>query len=136
VFQAETVQRFVRFFTTAVGGLIVDLAIAWTVVTFVGLPDTHAATVGLLAGMVVGYLGHLTWTFRGSGHTVSLGHFIKFATGTGVTLLVRLATLSAIGIAGLQEFIPTIVRLGLAAGLSFALSYIICRTIIFRPKAN
>lgn len=131
----EGILLFGRFFSTALAGLVVDLAVAWALILVAGFDDVMAATCGLLVGMVVGYAGHLLWTFRAAGRRASLGHFAQFVAGAGIALAVRVAVLSAIEWAGWQELLPAIIRLCLGAGLSFIVSYFLCRFVIFRPVA-
>jgi putative flippase GtrA len=132
----EGILLFGRFFSTALAGLILDLAVAWVLIVVAGVGDVVAASCGLLVGMVVAYAGHLLWTFRAAGRQASLGHFAQFAAGAGISLAVRVAVLSAIEWAGWQELLPALVRLSLGAGLSFVVSYFLCRFVIFRPVAS
>jgi putative flippase GtrA len=129
----ERAHEFARFFSTSLAGLLVDLSVAWTLVTVGTVQDVLAAACGLFVGMLVGYAGHLRWTFRPTGRTASLGHFAQFACGVAIALVVRITVLVLLEYFEGTPYLPAIVRLGLAAGLSFVASYVLCRFIIFRP---
>ncbi|MDA7964127.1 GtrA family protein [Ruegeria sp.] len=128
--------QVIRFFVTACGGLILDLAVASALIIVWSLSDPVAALIGLGFGMVFNYFTHLFWTFRGQNQRPSLGHFIRFAVGVGVVLVVRIAVLWWLETQGLQAYLHPTVRLGIAAGLSFALSYLICSRLIFRNRTS
>ncbi len=127
--------EFLRFFAVTVLGLAVDLGLGWAVIAGAGAGDLAAAGLGLAAGMVVNYLLHLRWTFRDHGRQAGPGHFLAFALLSGVTLAIRLGVLSGLGWLGLREWLHPLVRLGIAAGLSFVVGYLLSRTLIFRRRA-
>lgn len=124
-----------RFLAVALAGLAIDLAIATALVIGAGLADPPAAAAGLFAGMVFNYFAHLVWTFRDHGRRASIGHFLRFAAGVAVTLILRAAILVAIERAGLQPLVHPAIRLGLAAAASFVLSYLIASRLVFTPAA-
>lgn len=120
-----------RFFSVALGGLVLDLGAASFLVLAMGFSDPAAAAWGLFAGMVFNYFCHLRWTFRNHDHSASLAHFGRFALGVGVTLIVRVALLEAMARLGVQDHLHPTFRLGIAAAASFALSYAISRRFVF-----
>jgi len=127
------IPQFGRFVLTAGVGLVVDLSLATGLVLALSLPDAAASAAGLFAGMVFNYLMHLFWTFRGLGRRASLGHFLQYAASVGVTLAIRMGVLLALPPLGLAEDLPAPARLFIAALVSFAASWLICRHLIFRP---
>ena len=126
--------QMLRFFLTAVAGLVVDLAVASALGLVLGVRDQWAAAAGLLAGMVFNYFVHMHWTFRGHGQSASVGHFLTFAAGVAVTLVLRVGILSGIEALGWQDWLHPTLRLGLAAGVAFGLSYVINSRLVFRLK--
>lgn len=133
LFDPALFGQLARFFTTALFGLFIDIAIAWSLISLAGWNDIPAAAAGLAAGMVFNYFVHLTWTFAGSDRRSSVGHFAQFAVGVTVTLAVRTAVLYAIEHWGYQAVIAPPIRLAIGAGVSFLLSFAICRYIVFAP---
>ena len=128
----ENTQEILRFLLVASAGLVIDITVASVAVLYGGLADIPAAAIGLGAGMVFNYVLHLLWTFRGHSHKASLRHFLRFATGVAATLVVRAAVLGGIEAAGWQPLMPVPVRLFIGAAVSFVLSYLICRYLVFR----
>jgi putative flippase GtrA len=112
---------------------VVDLSLASALVLLFALPDAAASAAGLFAGMIFNYLVHVSWTFRGAGRKPSFGHFLQYAAAVGVTLVIRIAVLLALPPLGLAGALPPPARLFLAAVVSFAASWLICRHLIFRP---
>ncbi len=125
-----------RFFTTACAGLMIDLGVATALILIFAFSDPLAATLGLFAGMVFNYFTHLLWTFRHRNHTASVRHFLQFSTGVGITLIVRVGFLQALDHYGLQSLLHPTIRLGIAAAISFVLSYLICSRFIFREETS
>ena len=136
---AETLRRgpdVVRFFLVALGGLIIDIALATALIEWAGLADIPAAAIGLFAGMIFNYFLHLTWTFQNQSRAATVRHFLKFAIGVGATLVIRALVLHLIATFGWQEVLPSFVRLSLGAGASFVASYAINRFVIFTPNTD
>ena len=123
--------ELIRFFLVAVAGLVIDIAIAWSCIVFAGVSDPVAASIGLLAGMVFNYFLHLLWTFRDHQRQASIKHFLQFAITVGITLIVRIIVLESIRQAGWQSILHPVIRLGISAAVAFALSYGLCRWLIY-----
>lgn len=123
--------EFMRFFLVAATGLIIDIAVAWSCIVIAGFSDPAAASCGLLVGMIFNYFLHLGWTFRDHQQRASVSHFLQFGAAVGVTLVVRIIVLEIIRQAGWQTILHPVIRLGISAAVAFALSYIICRKLIF-----
>ncbi len=125
-----------RFLAVGVGGLIVDISVAWLLIDRSDFADIPAAALGLFAGMIFNYFLHLKWTFREVQRRPSLKHFVRFAVGVAVTLVVRAGVLMVIQAANWQSLLAPPVRLGIAAALSFFLSYAISRYLVFGPAGE
>lgn len=133
---SNRVSEFIRFFVTALGGFVIDLTVATSLILALAFSDPLAATFGLLAGMVFNYFVHLFWTFGDRGASPSFRHFGRFSIGVGVTLFVRIALLSLMAKWGLQDVLHPTLRLAIAAAISFFLSYGINKQFIFRKAAD
>ncbi|WP_171102153.1 MULTISPECIES: GtrA family protein [unclassified Ruegeria] len=129
------IGQMARFLTTAVGGLVLDLAVASAMILIWAFSDPVAAFVGLGCGMVFNYFVHLSWTFKDQNKRASFGHFLRFAVGVGVVLVFRIGLLWAMEAYGMQAYLHPTIRLGIAAGLSFVFSYLICSRLIFRNQS-
>ncbi len=132
--ETRAAPELVRFFIVALGGLMIDIATATALIMTTGMADIPAAACGLLAGMIFNYFMHLGWTFQDQDRSASVGHFLRFAMGVAVTLVIRAGVLHAIEVAGWQAFLPPYVRLGIGAATSFVLSYLINRFLIFTSE--
>ena len=131
---ARMIPELSRFFTVALAGLIIDIALASALIIWAGFADIPAAVLGLAAGMVFNYFMHLKWTFGGHARQASMGHFLQFSIGVGATLLVRIAVLHWLAVVGLDELLAAPVRLFIGAAASFVASYLINRWLVFGEK--
>jgi putative flippase GtrA len=134
--RGRDMTEILRFFSVALGGLVLDLGVASFLILRLEFSDPVAAAWGLFAGMVFNYFCHLRWTFRDHDHGASLGHFARFSLGVGATLVVRVALLEAMARLGAQAYLHPTVRLGIAAAASFILSYVISRKFIFAASRS
>ncbi|MGV6847592.1 MAG: GtrA family protein [Marinibacterium sp.] len=132
----RSLPEVARFFVVAAAGLVIDVGTATAMITALGMADIPAAAIGLFAGMVFNYFLHLTWTFKGQSGPASLAHFLRFAIGVAATLVIRAAVLWSIEALGWQPLLPAFVRLTIGAAVSFVLSYVINRYLIFTPAAG
>lgn len=127
--------ELIRFTTVAVAGLVVDIALAWTLAVPFGLPLTPSAAAGFAAGATVNYLLHETWTFRQGARQLSATRALRYLGALGLTLAVRLAAVAVLG-----RLMPDpgleIVILLLATGLSFFANYAASKFLVFRPAAE
>ena len=128
----------VRFFIVALLGLGIDIGIAWALIAFLGTGDALAAITGFSVATVVNYLAHQFWTFGESGQGASLSRFAGFVGVVLVTLTVRLATLHLLAPMLPGSGINAPLRLGLAAGVSFIVSFLLNKYLVFgrRGKDN
>lgn len=123
-----------RFLAVAVIGLVVDLAIAWTLAEPFGLPLAIAASAGFAAAAALNYVLHEIWTFQAGHRQISLARAAKYLFALGLTLAVRLVALSII----VRLFPPegwTLVVLGLATGVSFTANYAASKFLVFTAPA-
>lgn len=133
--KAEKLAELARFGIVAVVGLVVDIAVAWSLAKFIGLPLILAATAGFFCGAVINYFLHELWTFQSGDRVISLARMGRYAAGLAVVLIVRLTT-----VAGLEWLFPqggmTLVILLSATVLSFALTYVLSLNFVFTQDTS
>lgn len=123
-----------RFFLVSLAGVVVDLALT-TSLAGLGLWLPLAASLGLATAVVLNYLLHLRYTFASSGQTFSWRGLAAFAASSLVTLAVRLGCLALLAPWAHQPWLaPAVVRLTLAAGVSLAVSFLVCKGLVFRRR--
>jgi putative flippase GtrA len=132
---AELVRRlasgsFLRFFAASLLGLVFDVALAWALNQFAGVPLIPAAATSLIAAAAMMYVVHEFWTFRDGARRVSAARITGtilsavFAFGVRSACLFGTTTLLGLG----ERFAP--LQLLLAAGLSFVVNFLIVRRIV------
>lgn len=121
-----------RYFAVVLGGFVVDLVVAWTTHTFLGLPLIVAAALGFVVAMTLSYFAHEFWTFRRAESAVSMVRFAKFVGAAGATLGTRLLL---VWVTGLLTWLPggALVRLLIAYGGSLVVGFFVNRTAVFGP---
>jgi putative flippase GtrA len=116
-----------RYLCAVVLGLALDLGVALALRTLLGLPTVLAAAAGFCSGLGLNYLTFEYWVFgRGQPSWTGLGRLFLAAQ---TALILRLAAVWLLGLAGL----PAPVVLVLATGLSFAANFFLSRLAVRRP---
>lgn len=127
-----------RFFLVALAGLVIDIAIAWTLVAFAGATDAIATVIGFATATIANYIAHQFWTFRIGERRATALRLIGYVAVVIVTLAVRLLVLGLLGpiLPGAGILAP--VRFGAASAVSFVLSFVLSRLFVFRrpDRAN
>ena len=126
----------IRFALISFVGLSVDIGVAWALIALVGAPDPVAAVVGFLIATVMNYFGHQLWTFRKGERRASIRRFLAFAAVVVLTLAVRLLILDLLGPLLPGSGLNAPIRLGLAATVSFFVSFLLSKFLIFRHKVD
>ena len=121
-----------RFFLVALGGLGIDIGLAWALIALAGVPDAVGAAVGFATATVVNYVAHQLWTFREGSRRLSLRRFLAFVAVVGVVFAVRLGALAVLGAVLPGGGLAVPVRLTLAAGVSFLVALPLNRLLVFR----
>jgi len=60
-----TIGEKIRFIFVSIGQYFVSVGLIWSAVYFVGIIEELAGVFGVAGSVIVGYLGHRFWTFRG-----------------------------------------------------------------------
>lgn len=127
-------MEMLRFFVVAVGGLVIDLAIAWSAAHFLGLPLWAAAGLGFVVAAALNYVLHELWTFREGEQELSAGRATRYGVALAATLAVRVATVALLaGLFGQGYALPILVA---GAGVSFCANYLLSKYFVFRPHAG
>lgn len=119
----------VRFFIVAVGGLLLDLAVAYTLATSFGVPLWLAAAIGFVVAAAANYAAHELWTFRHDESQLSAkraGQYLITSLAALLTRVVVVALLSA-----LAGWLPALIILIIGAGVSFFVNFAISKGIVF-----
>ena len=120
-----------RFLAVAVGGLIVDLAVAWSAAHVLNMPLWLATVVGFAVAAALNYALHELWTFREGPRRLSTARALRYAVALVATLSARVATVATL--AAYLSSAPALAVLIAGAGVSFCVNYLISKYFVFRP---
>lgn len=120
-------NELVRFFTVTVLGVVIDLAIAFALHTYAGVPLWLAAAIGFTLAAAVNYVIHQTWSFRSG--PLSLRRAGLYGGVALVTLAVRVGIVALIGIAVPGAWPLAILVCG--AGGSFVVNFVLSKWVVF-----
>ncbi len=128
-------SELVRFGLVAVLGLVVDILIAWSLAAIAGVPLVLAAAIGFAAGAGSNYVCHEFWTFHDGARQLSVRRAALYAATLGFTLATRLIMVLILEqlLTGAGQEIITLV---LATAVSFCVSYLTGKLLVFKSGAN
>lgn len=121
-----------RFFAVTVLGVILDLAIAYALHQWAGVPLWLAAATGFAVAAAVNYVIHQTWSFRSG--PLSLRRATLYAGVALVTLAVRVGIVAA-----LERALPgawPLAVLVAGAGGSFCVNFGLSKWVVFAPEGE
>lgn len=119
--------ELVRFLAVTVLGVVIDLAIAFALNRWLGVPLWLAAAIGFTLAASFNYVIHQTWSFRSG--ALSLKRAGLYAAVALVTLGVRVGI-----VAQLAWMVPDAWPLAIlvcGAGGSFLVNFILSKFIVF-----
>ncbi|MFM7350466.1 MAG: GtrA family protein [Erythrobacter sp.] len=128
-------SELARFFAVTVLGVVVDLAIAFALNRWLGVPLWLAAAIGFTLAAAANYVIHQTWSFRGGPRSLSMKRAMLYALVALVTLGVR------VGIVAQADRLLggawPLASLVCGAGGSFVVNFILSKFVVFaaRPGA-
>lgn len=126
-------SELVRFFGVTVLGVVIDIAIAWGLHTYAGVPLWLAASAGFIIAASGNYVLHQTWSFQSGSRQLSLSRGAKYGGVALLTLLARVAT-----VAGLERIwegaLPLLILIG-GAGVSFFVNFTLSKLFVFAKTA-
>lgn len=124
--------EFVRFFVVTVLGVVIDLAIAFALHTWGGVPLWLAAAIGFGLAAGANYIIHQTWSFRSG--PLSLKRAGLYAGVALATLAVRVGIVAALEAAVPGAWPLAILVAG--AGGSFGVNFVLSKWVVFAPAPN
>lgn len=122
-------SELVRFFAVTVLGVILDLAIAFALHQWAGVPLWLAAATGFTLAASANYVIHQSWSFRSG--PLSLRRAGLYALVALATLAVRVAI-----VALLDRLLPGAWPLAIlvaGAGGSFCVNFALSKWVVFAP---
>lgn len=125
-------SELVRFFAVTVLGVILDLAIAFALHTYAGVPLWLAAATGFALAAAANYVIHQTWSFRTG--PLSIRRAGLYAGVALVTLGVRVGI-----VALLERALPGVWPLAIlvfGAGGSFGVNFALSKWLVFAAPAG
>lgn len=125
-------SQFVRFFAVTVLGVILDLAIAFALHQWAGVPLWLAAATGFAIAAGSNYVIHQVWSFRSG--PLSLKRAGLYAGVALVTLAVRVGIVAA-----LEPALPGAWPLAIlvaGAGGSFCVNFVLSKWVVFAPEGE
>ncbi|MEO8241903.1 MAG: GtrA family protein [bacterium] len=127
-------MEFARFLTVSLIGVVVDIALSWTLTAQFGLPLWLAAALGFTVAAGLNFVLHGRWTFRNSGYQSSLARLFRYLLALGLTLAVRLGCVVLLQGWTLVQARPLVI-LTLSVGMSFCVNYLASKFLVFqRPR--
>ncbi|MEM7688944.1 MAG: GtrA family protein [Pseudomonadota bacterium] len=125
-------SELIRFFAVTVLGVMIDIAIAWALHTYAGVPLWLAATCGFVLAASGNYVLHQIWSFQDGSRQLSAARGAKYGAVALVTLAARIAT-----VAGLERVWevgwPLAILIG-GAGVSFFVNFSLSKLFVFAER--
>ena len=125
-------SELVRFLAVTVLGVILDLAIAFALHQWAGVPLWLAAAAGFCIAAGANYVIHQTWSFRSG--PLSVKRAGLYAVVALVTLAVRVAIVALLDRA--QPGAWPLAVLVAGAGGSFCVNFVLSKWIVFAPEGE
>jgi putative flippase GtrA len=127
-------MEMLRFLAVSVVGVILDIAVAYTLAAVFGLPLWLAAATGFLVAAGGNYLLHELWTFRREDSGLSGRRGINYLGVSVVVLLVRLAVVAALETVLGADWPLFILIAG--AGVSFFANLALSKFLVFADPSS
>lgn len=120
-----------RFFAVTVLGVILDLAIAFALHTWAGVPLWLAAATGFTLAATANYVIHQSWSFGGGLASLSARRAVLYGGVALVTLGVRVGIVALLDrlIAGAWPLAILVA----GAGGSFFVNFALSKFVVFTP---
>lgn len=125
-------NELLRFLVVTVLGVVIDLAIAYTLHTGLGMPLWLAAAIGFTLAACANYVIHQTWSFQSSSRSLSARRAALYALVALATLAVRVAIVALLDRALAGAYPLAILICG--AGGSFFVNFALSKFVVFTPE--
>lgn len=122
-------SELLRFLAVTVLGVVIDLAIAFALNRWLGVPLPLAAAIGFTLAAALNYVIHQTWSFRGGSRALSVKRAGLYALVALVTLAVRVAIVAQLDRALAGAWPLAILVCG--AGGSFVVNFVLSKFYVF-----
>lgn len=127
-------MEVVRFFGVSLVGVIFDIALAYALASYTGIPLWVAASVGFLAAVGLNYVLHEVWTFREGAQRLSRLRAAKYLSASLATLLTRIAVVAVLEGALDGRYPLAILICG--AGVSFFVNFALSKIFVFSNRSR
>lgn len=127
-------NEMLRFFAVTVAGVVLDIAIAYALHTFAGVPLAVSAMIGFVCAACANYVAHQLWSFREGPRQLSWPRAAKYAGVAGVTLAARVGVVAMLAAWSQGAFALLILICG--AGVSFFVNFTLSKLFVFAPNAG
>jgi putative flippase GtrA len=124
--------ELVRFFAVTVLGVVIDLAIAFALHQWAGVPLWLAAAMGFTLAAGANYVIHQTWSFRAG--PLSARRAALYGAVALATLTVRVGIVALLERA-LPEAWPLAILVA-GAGGSFCVNFALSKWVVFAPEGK
>lgn len=126
--------ELLRFFIVTVLGVVIDLAIAFVLHTWAGVPLWLAAAIGFTLAASANYVIHQTWSFQTGPRSLSARRAGLYAAVALATLAVRVAIVALLDRA-LTEALPLPILIA-GAGGSFFVNFALSKFVVFAAEPD
>ncbi|MEM6585354.1 MAG: GtrA family protein [Pseudomonadota bacterium] len=126
-------NELIRFFGITLLGVVIDIAIAWALHTYAGVPLWIAATCGFVLTALGNYIGHQKWTFQTGSNSLSVKRGIKYGAVALITLGVRVLSVAILERVW-EGGVALLILIG-AAGASFVVNFTLSKLFVFAEPA-
>lgn len=125
-------SELARFFAVTVLGVILDLAIAFALHTWAGVPLWLAAATGFTLAAAANYIIHQTWSFQRGPRSLSARRAVLYGGVALVTLGVRVGIVALLDrlIAGAWPLAILVA----GAGGSFCVNFALSKFVVFAAE--
>ena len=125
--------ELLRFFSVAVLGVVLDIAIAFALHEALGVPLWIAAAIGFTVAAGANYAFHQTWSFQSGSRQFSARRAGKYAAVAIVTLLARIAVVALLDRVLDADLALLILMCG--AGVSFFANFTLSKFFVFAQSS-
>lgn len=122
-------SELLRFFAVTVLGVVIDLALAFALHVYAGLPLWLAAALGFTLAAGLNYVIHQSWSFGGGIASLSARRAGLYSGVALVTLLIRTGVVALLTIV-LPGAWPLAILIA-GAGVSFVVNFVLSKSLVF-----
>lgn len=127
-------NQFLRFGVVQAVGMVVDIAVAVGLVSFLAFNGVIAAATGFLTGGAINYCGHNLFSYTHTDRaSITLRGYVHYMAAVSFSLLVRLVV---VGLLDYLTAIPFWLVMIIGVGVSFMLTYVSATLWVFRDRSG